>query len=164
MACGESFVFTTWKHARTNRCTRTAASRLEFGRIGSSGTGFAASARFRRRSVSSGVRHRDMRRWFITCMLWLAAVSSVRSTSLELLVTPRNLEHAHFTFSVVTNATRSSVVFQVTITSKNSDINPDSTASVVKVIRKSRAHDCRQRTTEPIMPIIPVTLKKEKQV
>ncbi len=40
---------------RTIRCTRTAAPRFAAGRLGSSDAGFAASARFRRRSVSSDV-------------------------------------------------------------------------------------------------------------
>ncbi len=39
---------------RTNRCTRTAAARFVVGRTGSPDAGFAASARPRRRSVSSG--------------------------------------------------------------------------------------------------------------
>lgn len=47
----------------TDRCTRTAAPRFEFGRTGSSDGGFAANTRSRRRSVSSGVIWRPPRPW-----------------------------------------------------------------------------------------------------
>ena len=41
--------------AQQDRCTRTAAPRLEFKCTGSSDTGFAGNARFLRRSVTSNV-------------------------------------------------------------------------------------------------------------
>ena len=79
-----------YKTAEQSRSTRTAAHRFEFEDSWYSGTGFAASARLRRRSVSSNVwcdmsAHVSNRKWIVVALLvmvlggvvWIASRASI---------------------------------------------------------------------------------------
>ena len=102
-------------------------------------------------------------RAFITSIFWLALVSSVRATGVELPVTPTNLDTYGYTFSVLTNATQDSVAFHVTITNKQYDIYPDSSAGVAMVIHKKLADGGMEGSVGRVTPVIPVALNKEKR-
>jgi len=103
-------------------------------------------------------------RAFIASIFWLALVLSVRATSVELPVTPTNLDTYGYTFSVLTNATQDGVAFHVTITNKQYDIYPDSSAGVDMVIHKKLADGGMEGSVGSVMPAIPVALKKEKRL
>lgn len=101
-------------------------------------------------------------RAFIISIFWLALVSSVLADSVELSVTPTNLDAYGYTFSVLTNATKDGVAFHVTITNKQDDIYPDSSADVHMVIHKKLADGGMEGSVGRVTPAIPVALKKEK--
>jgi hypothetical protein len=103
-------------------------------------------------------------RTFIVSIIWLALVSSVRASSVELPVTPTNLNTYFYTFSVETNATKDGVAFHVTITNKQYDIYPDSSAGVDMVIHKKLADGGMEGSVGAVTPAIPVALKKEKRL
>ncbi|MGO8925990.1 MAG: hypothetical protein ACLQU3_03710 [Limisphaerales bacterium] len=105
-----------------------------------------------------------MHRSFIASIIWLVFVSSTWATSVELPVTPTNLDTYFCTFSVLTNATKDGVAFHVTITNKQSDIYPDSSADVDMVIHKKLADGGMEGSVGPVTPPIPVELKKEKRL
>src|ERR1022692_3631458 len=105
-----------------------------------------------------------MCRSFITSIIWLAVVSSVRARSVELPVMPTNLDAYGYTFSVLTNATKDGVAFHVTITDKQYDIYPDSSADVDMVIHKKLADGGMKGSVGPVTTAIPVALKKEKRL
>ena len=55
---------------------------------------------------------------FLASIFWFAVVSSVHALSLQVSVTPTNLDTHGYTFSVLTNATKEGVAFHVTIANK----------------------------------------------
>ena len=84
---------------------------------------------------------------------------------MEHLVTRTNLDSYPYTFAVLTNATNGGVAFHVTITSKKSDIYPDSRVNVDRVIRRRGADGSLEGSSVgPVTPAIPVTLEKENRV
>jgi hypothetical protein len=87
----------------------------------------------------------------------------VRARSVELPVTPANPDTYGYIFSVLTNATRDGVAFHVTITNKQYDIYPDSSADVDMVIHKKLADGGMEGSVGPVTPTIPVALKKENR-
>ena len=105
-----------------------------------------------------------MRHSFFAFIIWLATLWSVRADSVELPVTPTNLDAYVCTFSVSTNATMEGVAFHVTITNKQSDIYPDSSGNVDMVIHKKRPDGGMEGSVGPVMPAIPVVLKKKKRL
>ena len=105
-----------------------------------------------------------MRYSFIASIVWLAVVSSACATSVELPVTPTNLDTYGYAFSVFTNATKDGVAFHLTITNKQYDIYPDSSAGVDMVIHKKLADGGMEGSVGAVTPEIPVTLKKEKRL
>ena len=105
-----------------------------------------------------------MRLSFIALIVWSAFVSSACASSVELPVTPASLDTYAYAFSVSTNATGDSVAFHVTITSKQSDIFPDSSAGVDRVVHKKLSDGGLENSIGSVEPVIPVTLKKEQRV
>jgi hypothetical protein len=105
-----------------------------------------------------------MRRSFIASIVWLAFISSACAESMELSVTHTKLDTYFYVFSVFTNATRDGVAFHVTVTSKQYDIYPDSSAGVDMVIHKKLANGGLEGSVGPVEPVIAVALKKEKRV
>jgi hypothetical protein len=105
-----------------------------------------------------------MRRSFITAIFWLVLVSSASATTVELPVTPTNLDTYGYVFSVLTNAIRDGVTFHVTITDKKYDIYPDSGASVDIVTHKKLDNGGLLVSSQAVEPAIQVTLEKEVRV
>lgn len=105
-----------------------------------------------------------MPRSLIASIIWLVFAPSTWATSVELPVTPTNLDTYSCTFSVSTNATRYGVAFHVTITNQQFDFYPDSTADVDLVIHKKLADGSLEGSVGPVTPAIPVALKKEKRL
>jgi hypothetical protein len=103
-------------------------------------------------------------RAFIISIIWVALVSSVRASSVEIPVTPTNLDTYGCIFSVLTNATQDGAAFHVTITNKQYDIYPDSSAGVDMVIHKKIANGSEEGSVGQVTPAIPVALKKEKRL
>jgi hypothetical protein len=101
---------------------------------------------------------------FIVSLVWFVFVSSACATSVEIPVTPTNLDTYVYVFSVLTNTASDSVTFHVTITNKQYDIFPDSSASVDMVVHKKHANGGREGSIGPVKPEIPVILKKEKRL
>ena len=103
-------------------------------------------------------------RSFIASVVWLVCISSACATSVRIPVTPTNLDTYFYVFSMLTNATSDGMAFHVTITNKQNDIFPDSSAGVDVVVYKEHADGGREGSIGPVKPEIPVTLNKEKRV
>lgn len=114
--------------------------------------------------MSHSFTRQFMKSSFITHIIWLVFVSSVRAQEgTEIPVTPTNLDTYFYHFSVSTNATSRGVAFQVTIKSKQSAIYPDSVAEMENVIHRQLTNGT-EVSIESTKPAIPVALKKKKRL
>jgi len=116
------------------------------------------------RSLSLGwLGIRVMPLLIIASIIWLTLIPSMRADSVELPVTPANLNTYDYAFSVSTHATHDGVAFHVTITNKQYDIYPDSSANVDLVVHKKLADGNMEGSVGPMAPMIPAAIKKAKR-
>ncbi|MEO7298310.1 MAG: hypothetical protein ABI042_07005 [Verrucomicrobiota bacterium] len=104
-----------------------------------------------------------MHRLFITAVFLLGLILSAHGLSVEISVTPTNLDQYKYVFVISTNAAPNGVAFHVAITAKREDISSDSTAGLSIVTHKNEGGN-RTHSIEGVKPAIPVVLKKESRV
>ena len=103
-----------------------------------------------------------MHRLFIAPIIWFALVLSAYGVSTEIPVTPSNIDHYKYGFSISAKDTKDGMAFHVTITAKpgTNDIPSDSAADL-KVV----AHTPDGETTIRAMePAIKVAVKNDKRI
>jgi hypothetical protein len=115
------------------------------------------SSSSRRRASPSG-------RCVISALLaWVGWIYSAHGASVEIPVTPTNLDQSSYVFAVSTNSAQGGVAFHVTITAKTHDIYSDSDARLSLVIHKTDAGS-RETSIQTLKPAIDVKLKKKERV
>jgi hypothetical protein len=105
-----------------------------------------------------------MRHLFIIPSIVLALVVSAHAMSVELPVTPTQLNQQNYKFSVSATATNNGTAFHVTITSKKDDIASDSEAKLALVKHpKDRKGTILATSIAPFMSASAITLNKDKK-
>jgi hypothetical protein len=111
--------------------------------------------------ASLGLPH--MHRLFTSLILLHALVLAAHGMSVEIPVTPNNLEQNKYAFLVSTNTGRNGITFHVTITAKTGDIPSDSTADL-NIVTITKDGGAMKTVIRPVNPPTRVILKKEKRV
>ncbi len=106
-----------------------------------------------------------MRHFLTIFTVWIAMVLSAHASSVELPVTPDNLDRPNYTFKVVANSTNKGTSFHITITSKSEDIAADSNADLAIVTHTKNSEGAISGTSfAAFTAATPVILKKEKHI
>jgi len=102
-----------------------------------------------------------MRHLFIIPSIVLALVISAHATSVELPVTPNQLDQQNYKFSVSARAATNGTAFHVTITAKKENIAPDSETKLAVVKHPKDRHGAILATSiAPFTPDADITLNK----
>ena len=95
--------------------------------------------------------------------IFLAFAFSAHASSIELTITPSQLDQHNFKFAVTANATNKSVAFHVIITAKNEEMPADSEANLVTI---THSKDGRGQMTgtdiKAFVPTVPIAYNKAK--
>jgi hypothetical protein len=103
-----------------------------------------------------------MRHLFIIPSIWLAIVASAHALSIELPVTPNNLDQNNYTFTVSSSTTNNQVAFHVSITGKKEDIASSSNVGVAIVTHTKDSQGATSGTSiAAYAPEIPIAVKKD---
>ena len=95
----------------------------------------------------------------------LALVLSAHTSSIEIPITPTQLDQQNYKFSVSVNATNNDIAFHVLITAKQADVSSDSEAHLAIVDHLEDAHGSISGTDiKPFKPTIPIAFNKDKRV
>jgi hypothetical protein len=106
-----------------------------------------------------------MRHFLTIFTMWIAMVLSAHASSIELPVTPDNLDQQNYTFTISASSTNKGASFHITITAKKEDIAQDSNADLAIVTHTKTSEGAISGTSfAAFTPAIPITLKKEKRV
>jgi len=104
-----------------------------------------------------------MRQLLIIPSVLFAFILSAHATSVELPITPNQLDQQNYKFSVTTAATNDAVAFHVVITAKQSEILSDSEGNLAVVTHSKDAQGSRTGTEiKPFQPTVPIALNKDK--
>jgi len=94
----------------------------------------------------------------------LALVLSAHASSVEIPITPTQLDQQNYKFSVSVNATNNDIAFHVLITAKQADVSSDSEAHLAIVDHLEDAHGSISGTDiKPFTPTIPIASHKENR-
>lgn len=105
-----------------------------------------------------------MRHLLIIPIALLAIALSARATSVEIPITPTNLDQQSYTFAVSADATTNKeTAFHIIVTAKKQDIDSDSHVDLSIFTRTEKNGDITI-TGEHLTPEIPIQLKKESRV
>ena len=104
-----------------------------------------------------------MRRLFIIPSLFLAVVFSAHATSVELPITPSQLDQHNFKFAVTADATNRAIAFHLLITAKNNEMPQDSEANLVTVTHSKDGRGQMAGTDiKAFVPTVPIACNKAK--
>jgi hypothetical protein len=104
-----------------------------------------------------------MRQLLIIPSVLFAFLLSAHATSVELPVTPSQLDQQNYKFAVTANATNNAVTFHLVITAKQSEIPSDSEGNLAVVIHAKDGKGSRLGTDiKPFQPTVPIALNKDK--
>jgi hypothetical protein len=105
-----------------------------------------------------------MRHLLIIPTVLFALVISARAASVELPVTPSQLDQNNYKFTVSTAATNNGIAFHVIITAKQSEIFSDSEANLGVVTHPKDGKDTITGTSiTPFQPTVPIAFNKAKR-
>jgi hypothetical protein len=96
----------------------------------------------------------------IAAIFWSSLVLSAHGTSVEISITPTNLDQHGYVFSISTNAAQYGVAFHVAISTKTGEIYSDSSVGL-SMVTHPKDGGCSITGVEPA---IPITLEKDKRV
>jgi hypothetical protein len=113
--------------------------------------------------AAQGTKTDSMRHLLIIPMAWLAIALSARATSVEIPITPTNLDQQDYTFAVSANTTNNETAFHITVTAKKQDIDSDSQVDL-SIFNRTEKNGGITISGAPLTPAIPITLKKESRV
>ena len=97
---------------------------------------------------------------FITSIILFATALSALATSVEYSVTPKELDHRKYVFTVSKNDLHGTIAFHVMIKSKTTDFYSDSSAGLSIITRKGEG----SFAIEGVKPEIPITMEKNKRL
>jgi hypothetical protein len=104
-----------------------------------------------------------MRHLSLIASIFLTLILSAHATSVELPITPGQLDQGNYKFSVAANATTNGVAFHVIITAKKDEIAPGSEAKLAIVVHpKDRRGVILGTSFKPFLPIDPIAFQKDK--
>jgi hypothetical protein len=104
-----------------------------------------------------------MRNLLIIPSLLFALILSAHATSVELPVTPNQLDQQNYKFSVTADATNHGVTFHVVITAKHDEISADCEANLAVVNHsKDGSHSGKGTSITPFQPTVPIAFNKDK--
>ncbi len=104
-----------------------------------------------------------MRQLLIIPTILLALILSAHASSVELPITPSQLDQQNYKFAVTATATNNAVAFHLVITAKQSEIPADSEGNLAIVIHAKDAQGSRTGTDiKPFQPTVPIAFNKEK--
>jgi len=104
-----------------------------------------------------------MHRSLFVTIVWLIAALSANAASVEIPVTPNDLDHYHYLFAVSMNTNRNGVAFRVTITAKTHEIPAGSSANV-SIVTHTKRNGGELHKLEKVKPPVRIALKKDKRV
>jgi hypothetical protein len=104
-----------------------------------------------------------MRQLLIIPSVLFAFILSAHATSVELPVTPNQLDQQNYKFAVTATPTNNAVAFHVVITAKQSEISSDSEGNLVVVTHTKDGQGSRTGTEiKPFQPTVPIAFNKDK--
>lgn len=102
-----------------------------------------------------------MRHLLIIPSILFALILSAHATSVELTVTPDQLDQQNYKFTVTASATNNAVAFHVIITAKHDEIAADSEANLA-VVNHGKDGPGRSAAIAPFQPTVPIAFNKDK--
>jgi len=105
-----------------------------------------------------------MRQLLIIPSVFFALMFSAHATSVELPITPNQLDQQNYKFAVTTTATNDAVAFHVVITAKQSEIFADSEGNLAVAAHTKDTQGGRGTEIKPFQPTVPIALNKDKHV
>lgn len=104
-----------------------------------------------------------MRQLLIIPSILFALILSAHATSVELPITPNQLDYQNYKFAVTPTATNNAVAFHIVIAAKQSEISSDSEGNLAVVTHSKDGKGSRTGTEiKPFQPTVPITFNKDK--
>jgi hypothetical protein len=104
-----------------------------------------------------------MRQLLIIPSVLLALIFSAHATSVELPVTPDQLDQQNYKFTVAANPTNNAVAFHIIVTAKHDEIPADSEANLAVVTHSKDGKGSNNGTSiSPFQPTVPIAFSKDK--
>lgn len=104
-----------------------------------------------------------MRQLLIIPSVLFALILSAHATSVELPITPSQLDQQNYKFAVTPNATNKSVAFHIVVTSKKDEIPSNSEANLAVVTHpKDGKGTSSGASITPFTPTVPIAFNKDK--